>query len=114
MSKILTTLRAVAVVGFVMMSRLKDVSFKELYAHPESPSAPTEQERLALQTIQTMLAQISPELIERIARELTHKEATTVTQEQPTPPLLAPGKEEHEPESPQDEKPEPTAPQEEL
>jgi hypothetical protein len=30
--KVLTTLRAIAVVGFVMMSRLKQVSFKELYA----------------------------------------------------------------------------------
>jgi hypothetical protein len=32
--KLLTTLRAIAVVGFVLMSRLKDVSFKELYAPP--------------------------------------------------------------------------------
>ena len=30
--KVLTTLRAIAVVGFVMMSRLKQVSFKDLYA----------------------------------------------------------------------------------
>jgi hypothetical protein len=34
--KVLTTLRAIAVVGFVMMSRLKQVSFKELYASEPS------------------------------------------------------------------------------
>lgn len=39
--KVLTTLRAIAVVGFVMMSRLKQVSFKELYA--SEPSDQTEQ-----------------------------------------------------------------------
>ncbi len=36
--KILTTLRSVAVVGFVMMSRLKDVSFKELSGQTEHTS----------------------------------------------------------------------------
>lgn len=45
---LLSTLRAIAVVGFVLMSRLKDVSFKDLYnakggetsAPPPSPVAP--------------------------------------------------------------------------
>jgi hypothetical protein len=38
--KLLTTLRAIAVVGFVLMSRLKDTSFKELYEVVPSPAAP--------------------------------------------------------------------------
>ena len=36
--KLLTTLRAIAVVGFVLMSRLKDVSFKDLYREPSTTS----------------------------------------------------------------------------
>jgi hypothetical protein len=39
--KVLTTLRAIAVVGFVLMSRLKDVSLKELYGMAPSPGAPS-------------------------------------------------------------------------
>jgi hypothetical protein len=39
---LLSTLRAIAVVGFVLMSRLKDVSFKDLYHAKEGePSAPS-------------------------------------------------------------------------
>src|SRR5690348_12927636 len=39
---LLSTLRSIAVVGFVLMSRLKDVSFKDLYhAKEEEPSAST-------------------------------------------------------------------------
>lgn len=37
--KVLTTLRSVAIVGFVLMSRLKDVSFKALYDGSVSPQA---------------------------------------------------------------------------
>ena len=47
---LLSTLRAIAVVGFVLMSRLKDVSFKDLYhakdteplAPPPQPAAPVQ------------------------------------------------------------------------
>jgi hypothetical protein len=39
--KLLSTLRAIAVVGFVSMSRLKDVSFKDLYT-PEKVEPPTQ------------------------------------------------------------------------
>jgi len=38
--KLLTTLRAIAVVGFVLMSRLKDMSFKELYEATSSTTTP--------------------------------------------------------------------------
>jgi hypothetical protein len=38
--KLLTTLRAITVVGFVMMSRLKNVSFTELPETPDSPVSP--------------------------------------------------------------------------
>src|SRR5205814_2091750 len=42
--KILTTLRAVAVVGFVMMSRLKEVSFRTLYAPAHLPQIDGQQQ----------------------------------------------------------------------
>jgi hypothetical protein len=100
--KILTTLRAVAVVGFVMMSRLKDVSFKELYTEPataptSSPlSQPTEQEALSPQTLQTLFAHLTPETIEQIRKALASKGTTIITEEQQTQPLslLKPGPEE--------------------
>ena len=60
--KLLTTLRAIAVVGFVLMSRLKEVSFKELYglssASPQLTSIDQEEiETLVYQLIAKALAQ---------------------------------------------------------
>jgi hypothetical protein len=61
--KLLTTLRSVAIVGFVLMSRLKDVSFKALYdtSTPSVPSSvsaqvPERDEQIA-KRVQTLLAE---------------------------------------------------------
>jgi hypothetical protein len=83
--KILTTLRAIAVVGFVMMSRLKEVSFKQLYEQTPSP-APLH-EPLTQEVIQLLLAHLSPEAGEQMRRALVQRGETTITQELETPVL---------------------------
>ncbi|HLI90544.1 MAG TPA: hypothetical protein VKV37_17785 [Ktedonobacteraceae bacterium] len=92
--KILTTLRAVAVVGFVMMSRLKDVSFKELYqpeAQPCSAASPqatapnntvvANQDASANDVARILSLYLSPEALTQLAQALTQRGATTVTEE---------------------------------
>ena len=96
--KILTTLRAVAVVGFVMMSRLKDVSFKELYQPAEqSCSAPValasasdkaavpnqegSQDASTNEVARILSLHLSPEALTQLAQALTQRGATTVTEE---------------------------------
>lgn len=77
--KLLTTLRAIAVVGFVLMSRLKEVSFKELYEPPASatPHTITRQEET-----EALLSQV-------IAKILAQEGQIVITEEQETlsPPL---------------------------
>jgi hypothetical protein len=108
--KILTTLRAVAVVGFVMMSRLKDVSFKELY-QPTAPSCPSssalasapddsalpnqegQQDPSANEVAKILSLHLSAEAVAQLAQALAQRGATTVTEETGSQelPLLAPG-----------------------
>lgn len=91
--KILTTLRAVAVVGFVMMSRLKDVSFRELYQRnaPASSQQVSQEKGIteasiaqgsgANEVTQVLLAHLTPEVIAQIAHLLAQKGETVVTEE---------------------------------
>lgn len=69
--KLLTTLRAIAVVGFVLMSRLKEVSFKELYKPLSSPSP------------QTIARQEKTEILvyQLIAKALAHQGQVVITEE---------------------------------
>ncbi len=103
--KLLTTLRAIAVVGFVMMSRLKEISFRTLYIpapiphiddQQQTPHPLTEAQQRAddggsLQTLESLCHHLTPEARAHLAHLLSQQEATTVIEEQQTPtlPLLA-------------------------
>jgi hypothetical protein len=108
--KILTTLRAVAVVGFVMMSRLKDVSFKELYQQtaqpcsssstlastPDNAAVPGQEEpqdASANEVAKILSLHLSPEALAQLAQTLAQRGTMTVTEEAGSQelPLLAPG-----------------------
>lgn len=95
--KILTTLRAVAVVGFVMMSRLKDVSFKELYEAPTSSLArpsyePKQQLELTQEReiMQRLRAHIPAEMLEQVMKSLAQEGTTTITEEREAAPISLP------------------------
>ncbi len=71
---VLTLLRAIAVVGFILMSRLKDVSFTELYQSPKSAiQSPTPAPTPALEEI---IEQLDARYQQRIE---TTMERVTVT-----------------------------------
>ncbi len=63
--KVLTTLRAIAVVGFVLMSRLKDISFKELYRSTSSVSSSSFQEAQ-----QRTEVEITTEMMQKLVAEM--------------------------------------------
>ena len=73
--EVLSTLRAIAVVGFVLMSRLRDVSFKDLYT-PDEAALPQEQ---ALDTHPTTsnngeVKRLTVEEVEMLAQRKQRKE----------------------------------------
>jgi hypothetical protein len=102
--KVLTTLRAIAVVGFVMMSRLKEVSFRTLYApthlshtdgQQQTPPRLTEAHQPAddahsSQTLDSWFHHLTPEARTHLAHLLSQQQAPTVIEEQETQilPLL--------------------------
>ena len=96
--KILTTLRAVAVVGFVMMSRLKEVSFKDLYEPSLSSLArpqqqPKGQEDLILnqeEVRQLLMARLPADMMNQVMRALAQEKGTTITEERETPLISSP------------------------
>jgi hypothetical protein len=73
--KTLTTLRAIAVVGFLLMSRLKDVSFKELYEPCEKTA----------EQIKEFIAEAMAPFMTALAQQ----QRTIIIEEQETMPLPA-------------------------
>ena len=83
--KMLTTLRAVAVVGFVLMSRLKDVPFKELYKSPSSVSSSSSQEFQKQEETERMASMIQKLIVEVLAQQ--GRRAVTEEQEELSPSI---------------------------
>lgn len=75
--KRLTTLRAIAVVGFVLMSRLKDVSFKELYR----PTAVPPSAQLQETQVQTNGEEIAKQVQQLVTKQLSQQGRTVVAEE---------------------------------
>jgi hypothetical protein len=75
--KLLTALRAIAVVGFVLMSRLKDISFKELYAAAPSTAPPSLEGSKASEATESMTT-----LVRRLIAEALAQQNILVTEEQ--------------------------------
>ena len=67
--KVLTTMRAIAVVGFVLMSRLKDMSFKELYEATPATAYPSHQEPLTPEEVEKTTTLIRTVIIEALAQQ---------------------------------------------
>jgi hypothetical protein len=80
--KLLTTLRAVAVVGFVLMSRLKDISFKELYDTATPTVPPTSQRPTTPEEFNRTVVLIR----KLIAEALVQQKSMMVTEERGTLP----------------------------
>ena len=84
--ELLSTLRAVAVVGFVLMSRLRDVSFKDLYQPGQDERqqpAPAEQDidhRLTVEEVARLL-----HIVASAAPRITQEEFKASVQEQSKP-----------------------------
>ncbi len=82
--KLLTTLRAIAVVGFVLMSRLKDISFKELYRPTSSVSSSSLQEAQQREegerTIAMVQKLVAEMLMQQGRRVITEEQETLMTQ----------------------------------
>lgn len=90
--KVLTTLRAIAVVGFVLMSRMKEVSLKDLYEEPPAAPAAPPQETLPPEMVQymSMLARrLAAEAHAEMRRSITVEEAPQATLSAPQGPLKA-------------------------
>jgi hypothetical protein len=109
--KVLTTLRAIAVVGFVMMSRLKQVSFKDLYASepsgktergsapsgPVTPAHQTEMEPKSGSQETSFLDGLAPlggtslsmTELAHLLQILVQQHGTTISEEQPALPSVA-------------------------
>ncbi len=90
--KLLTTLRAIAVVGFLLMSRLKGVSFKKLYEpSPPENARPVEDAKGS----ESREGGLTDEQIQRLIKEtvasfmasLARQEHTMIVEEQETVPL---------------------------
>lgn len=65
----LTTLRSIAVVGFVLMSRLKDVSFKELYGNAPSTTSLGIQESKTQEEVERTTALVRQLVAEALAQQ---------------------------------------------
>jgi hypothetical protein len=91
--KVLTTLRAIAVVGFVMMSRLKQMSFKDLYTSepskatepgsaPVMPARPTETEpEEPVHSLDALVASLSATELALLLQTLAQRQGTTISEE---------------------------------
>ena len=91
--KLLTTMRAIAVVGFVLMSRLKDISFKELYEvvppedYPSGQEPPTPEEvkrtTVLIQTfMKEILAQQGNDVFPEVLQEISQQRITALSSRQ--------------------------------
>jgi len=90
--KLLTTLRAIAVVGFVLMSRLKEVSFKDLYEAtlPKESQPLRDVSHSSIQENESITAMVKEQMTEAlvpIMKALAKQGMTIVTEEQERLPL---------------------------
>lgn len=95
--KVLTTLRAIAVVGFVMMSRLKQMSFKDLYTSEPSkatepvsgPMIPARQAKMEpemetrepVHSLDALVASLSATELALLLQTLAQRQGTTISEE---------------------------------
>jgi hypothetical protein len=95
--KVLTTLRAIAVVGFVMMSRLKQMSFKDLstsepskatepVSGPVMPARQAEMEREMetrepVHSLDALVASLSATELALLLQTLAQRQGTTISEE---------------------------------
>ena len=103
--KVLTTVRAIAVVGFVMMSRLKQVSFKELYTlepsqAPEPQPGPVTSARetevepasgsqVPAQSLHALISSLPTAELAHLLRVIAQQHGTTIREEQQEMLLVA-------------------------
>ena len=93
--KLLTTLRAIAVVGFVLMSRLKDVSFKELY-EPDAPRASRALQKLDAPEVQendktaSLIKELIDEALAPFMTKLAQQEERIIEELETLFPSIAP------------------------
>jgi hypothetical protein len=91
--KVLTTLRAIAVVGFVMMSRLKQMSFKDLSTSEPSKGTepvmpahqaemePEQETREPVHSLDALVASLSATELALLLQTLAQRQGTTISEE---------------------------------